>query len=334
MAEIDCLTRAKDYKGGDPALAICTHERCQGCRVVGPTAASENIPANVPPPNLVSKPSFVQSLLTRSNTVKAASAIGAPVLLRSNTMKLGSSVGPLVSNAERSTPGFAPVRKKAWGWGKKVAGKEGDIPTAETTELVAKASVPAAETSVTRVPGLETPEILIRKAADAKEELPIPEVAAVARTGWLSGAKAEAAISIAKEEPPIREAVPLGEVNPAAKPGGWWGFTRSKTELVLTAKEEQMMEATSSYEGDTTPTFEEVQLSRNYAYTPYEPPTLELPEGLQHAWECCMCKTGKLHRVRPGDESCQLLLGKTGTRCPHRRCEDCVKRVLQGIFYD
>ncbi|KAE9978564.1 hypothetical protein EG327_007347 [Venturia inaequalis] len=326
-AETDCLTRAKGYRGGDPSLATCTHERCQKCLVITPTAVPETIPATISQLGLVSKPSFVQSLLTRSNTVKVA-----PVLLRSNTLKTASSVGALVTKAEASAPEPTPARTKVWGWGKKVMGA---LPATETMKPVVKTSVPVAETAVTRGTAVEIPEIFKNKASDGKEELPIPEAAPVARTGWLRKARSGATITASKEEPPIPEADAVASELPAAKTGGWWGFTKSKTELRPVAKQEPMTKSPPNSEGGKTlSAFEQVQLSRNYAYTPYEPQKLDLPEGLHHAWECCACKTGKLHRVRPSEEICQLFLGRTGTRCSHRRCEDCVKRVLHGVFDD
>lgn len=368
MTETDCLTRAKGYRGGNPSLATCIHERCRECHLTTPT------PVPTPQPELVSEPSFLQSL-GRSNTVKAASIVAETpvpkealvakteasaleaaltptlslepkllprpgffqVLSRSNTVKPASAAEAsvakeaLVAKAEPSALESALVKKKGWGWGKKA------VPDIETPGKIAETSLPVAETQLARVPTVHVSGIVKTKAPSTKEDHAIPE-APEAKPGWSIRAKSEAAEPITKEDIPNQDTVQSTTAKeiPAPKKGwGWW----ATSETSLTTKESAMAEATTAKEeptGEAKPpiTFEETQLSRNYAYTPYEPPALELPDGLYHAWECCACQTGRLHRVRPENEICQLLLGRSEERCPHRRCKDCVKRVLRGVFYD
>lgn len=309
MTETDCLTRAKGYKGGDPALATCTHERCQQCRITTPTPA--------PRPKLALKPSMgtVAKMTMPFSSKAGTTAEVAPVA------EAAMPKEALVAKADPSNPKPTPAKKRGWNLSKKT------VPTAEAVAVAetSVAEVSKAETSAAEVPAVEIPTILITKAPETNADqpdikaTPIEKAAPVIITGWLSRTKTEEA---AKAEPSNPEPIP-------EKKRGWnlW----KKTEAIPTAKEEAMAEAITGSE-PKRPIFD--QDPKNWPYMPYEPSKVELVEGLHHAWECCACKTGKLHRVRPENEICELFLVSTGARCPHKRCRDCQKRVMRGVFYD
>lgn len=311
MAENDCLARTKGDKGGDPTLATCTHERCQQCRIITPKTAQR--------PKLAPKPSMGKGAkMTMLFSSKAATTTEVIPVAEAAMPKEA-----LVANADPPNLKPTPSKKRGWNLFKKTVPIDEGFPVAQTS--VAK--VPVAETPMTEVPAVEIPTMLMTAAPETKADHPdlkappIENAAPVIITGWLGRTKSEEAPA-AKAEPPNPE--PTSE-----KKRGWnlW----KKTEAIPTAKEEAMAEAITGSE-PKRPIF--YQDPENWPYMPYERPKVELPEGLHHAWECCACKTGKLHRVRPENEICELFLVSTGARCPHKRCKDCQKRVMRGVFYD
>ncbi|QDS77009.1 hypothetical protein FKW77_006209 [Venturia effusa] len=321
MAETDCLTRAKGYKGRDPALATCTHQRCQECRTIIPTSEKR--------PGLVSKPSFVQSLF-RSNTVKAASVA-----------ELSTSKATPAEKAETSTPEPAPAKKKGWNLFGKTVIKDEAVGLAETQAV----KVLAAETPLARIPGDDMPPAFINKALGLQGAVTMSEPGPLGKSGWLNKAKSEAvlgakeglsipmpvsaapaadsgrltkvkseAVLAAEEDSPLPEAAPIEKATSTVKKGwAWWPKSEPVPAAEETSTDNVMMVDRDSKEAEPNrgPHF------RTYTYTPYEPPKLELPEGLQHAWECCACNTGKLNRVDPSHETCDLLLKRSGRPATH-----------------